>query len=201
MTRHPTDEPLASTSGRLAALDLLRLVAALCVVAFHYLFRGSAGEPFLDAGYPELAPFALYGYLGVSLFFAISGFVIAWSAEGRDWIGFATSRFTRLYPGFLICMTASFLVLFAVGDSRLPVTPEQWAANLVILSPALGQPFVDGVYWSIVLELVFYGWVTLALATGQFQKRPLVLVAGWLLLAAVNEFVIDHPVLRMVFIT
>jgi peptidoglycan/LPS O-acetylase OafA/YrhL len=42
-------------TARLASLDLLRLVAALAVVLFHYLFRGAiAGD--LDVGHPTLSP-------------------------------------------------------------------------------------------------------------------------------------------------
>lgn len=191
----------APHSDRIATLDYLRLLAALAVVAFHYLFRGAAGGGFLAAGYPEAAPFAIYGYLGVNLFFLISGYVIAWSAEGRDWRDFAVARFVRLYPGFLICMTVSFLVLAAVRPPWVAVSVTQYAANLLMFAPALKQPFVDGVYWSIILELVFYGWVALALMTGVFQRLKLELVAGWLILSALNEYAFGSGALRLVFIT
>lgn len=186
---------------RLAPLDLLRVAAALAVVAFHYLFRGAAGDPMLDVAYPALAPIAIYGYLGVNLFFLISGFVIAWSAEGRDGIGFAIARFARIYPGFVASMTVTFAVLLFANDPRWPVDVEQFLANLFVLSPALGQPFVDGVYWSIVLELVFYGWVALALLLGVFDRWKLQLVAGWLAVCAFNEFYVGSGAARLLFIT
>ena len=88
--------PAAQDKSHLATLDLLRLVAALSVVLFHYFFRGAADGIHLAEGYPEVAGYALYGYLGVNLFFLISGFVIAWSAEGRAWEQFALARFVRL---------------------------------------------------------------------------------------------------------
>lgn len=191
----------AAKSDRFATLDLLRLVAALAVIGFHYLYRGAAGDPYLDTAYPEAAPVAIYGYLGVHLFFLISGFVIAWSADGRDWQSFAIARFARIYPGFLACMAITFAVLWIVADPRLPASPEQFAANLIILSPALGQPFMDGVYWSIVLELVFYGWVALALVLGVFDRWKIALVAGWLALSAINEFFVGSGAMRMLFIT
>ena len=185
----------------IAALDLLRLAAALAVVMFHYFFRGAAAGGALIEGYPIAAPFALYGYLGVNLFFLISGFVIAWSAENRGWEQFATARFIRLYPGYLLCMSITFVVVVAAGTPMLQASFGQYAANLSMFAPAFGQPFMDGVYWSIVLELVFYGWVTLALFTGLFQKRKLELIFVWLAISAMNEFFIGSGAARLMFIT
>jgi len=191
----------APHSERIANLDLLRLVAAVAVVGFHYLFRGAAAEPYLAEGYPEAGPFAIYGYLGVNLFFLISGFVIAASAEGRSWQAFAVARFARIYPGFIACMTLSAVVLALAGGALMPVTFSQYLANLAIFSPALGEKFVDGVYWSIVLELIFYGWVTLAVAGGIFSRLKLELVAGWLLICAFNEILLGSSAARLLFIT
>ncbi len=188
-------------ADHLASLDLLRVVAALVVVAYHYVFRGATGTvtPEHMAG---LAPnIAIYGYLGVNLFFVISGFVIAWSAQGRSWSDFAIARAARLYPGFVVCMTATFLVLLFAADARFPVTAAQYGANLLMFSPALGQPFVDGVYWSIILELVFYGWVAVALMLGIFDRWRLEVIAGWLALCVFNQFWLHSGALRMVGIT
>jgi len=185
----------------IATLDLLRLAAALAVVFFHYFFRGAAAEGALADGYPSVAPFALYGYLGVNLFFLISGFVIAWSAEGRFWQEFAIARIVRLYPGYLLCMTITFVVVMAFGAPLFSTSLGQYATNLSMFAPALGQPFMDGVYWSILLELVFYGWVTLALFGGVFQKWKLALIFAWLAISASNEFFIDSRAIRLLFIT
>lgn len=186
---------------RIASLDWLRLAAALAVVAFHYLFRGAAADGYLSTGYPAAAPYAVYFYLGVNLFFLISGFVIAWSAEGRNWLDFAIARFARIYPGFLVCMTLTFVLVWLAGPEWAEASVRQFLANLLMFSPALGEPFVDGVYWSIILELIFYGWVALALFLGIFNRLKLELVAGWLILCAVNEFVIGSGALRLAFLT
>lgn len=185
----------------IATLDLLRLAAALAVVFFHYFFRGAAAEGALAEGHPSVAPFALYGYLGVNLFFLISGFVIAWSAEGRFWQEFAIARFVRLYPGYLLCMTITFVIVMAFGAPLFSTSLGQYAANLSMFAPALGQPFMEGVYWSILLELVFYGWVTLALLGGVFQNWKLGLIFVWLAISASNEFFIESRAVRLLFIT
>jgi len=186
---------------RIATLDLLRLAAALAVVVFHYLFRGAAADGYLNAGYPAAAPFAIYGYLGVNLFFLISGFVIAWSAEGRSWQAFALARFARLYPGFLACMTLTFVVMMVLPHPALPVSVKQYLANLIMFSPALGEPFTDGVYWSIILEVIFYAWVTLAILFGVFTRWKLPLVAIWLAVCGLNEFYLGSGALRLLFLT
>lgn len=193
--------PSPKLHDHIATLDLLRLVAALAVVGFHYFYRGAVGEPVLSQPYPEAAPVAIYGYLGVNLFFLISGFVIAWSAEGRDWASFAVARFARLYPGFIACMTVTFLLMLWAASPHFPVSAKQYVANLIMFSPALGQDFMDGAYWSIVLEVVFYGWVAVALLCGVFDRLRLELVAGWLALCALNEFALGSGALRMVFLT
>jgi peptidoglycan/LPS O-acetylase OafA/YrhL len=189
-----------TNSSRLASLDLLRLVAALAVVAFHYLFRGPiAGD--VDVGYAAAAPFAIYGYLGVSLFFLISGFVIAWSAEGRTWQEFAVARFVRLYPGFLVCMTVTFVVLSIANDPRFPTNVSTYAANLSMFARAFRRPSMDGVYWSIMLEIVFYGWIALLILAGAFQRWKLAIVAIWLAVSAANEFFLGSSAVRILLIT
>jgi peptidoglycan/LPS O-acetylase OafA/YrhL len=186
---------------RIATLDLLRLLAATVVLAFHYLFRGGLGDNYLGEGYPEVADVAIYGYLGVNLFFLISGFVIAWSAEGRDWQAFAVARFARLYPGFLACMIITWIVLMIWPHQVFPVSTRQFFANLFIFSPVFGQKFVDGVYWSIVMELIFYGWVAVLIAAGLFSRYKLPIVAVWLALSIINEFFIHSYPLKLFFLT
>ncbi|UVK46665.1 acyltransferase [Mesorhizobium sp. AR07] len=193
--------PRSLKAERMGSLDLLRLVAALAVVCFHYLFRASIAPPVLAHGYPEASAFAMYGYMGVNLFFLISGFVIAWSAEGRSWTEFAVARFARLYPGFLVCMTASFIVQSVAADPNLPYDPSTWVANLFIVAPAFKRPFMDGVYWSIVCEIVFYGWIAIGLFFGVFSRWKLQLVATWLLISVVNTMAVHSTALQMLFIT
>ncbi len=53
---------------RLKELDLLRFLAALAVVIFHYAFRGYARGDMSVMPYPLLTEVAKYGYLGVELF-------------------------------------------------------------------------------------------------------------------------------------
>jgi peptidoglycan/LPS O-acetylase OafA/YrhL len=190
-----------ATHGRLEILDLLRVLAILAVVFFHYTFRGAAGDDvFTTFSLPSLQPFAKYGYLGVQLFFVISGFVIAYSAENRGAIEFAIARIARIYPCFLICMTLTFVMTLALGGPRIETSLTQWLANLVIAAPSLHRPFMDGAYWSLVYEVTFYGWVVLLMMPGWFGRRIDAIIVAWLAIAAFN-LELHSAVLQRVFLT
>jgi peptidoglycan/LPS O-acetylase OafA/YrhL len=176
--------------GRVEALDLLRLVAALSVVAYHYTFRGAAADGMTWLSVPFLSPVTRYGYLGVQFFFVISGFVIAYSAVGRSAAEFFVARASRIYPGFLICMTLTFLLTIAIGSPPFETSTAAWLANLTVVAPAFNQPFMDGVYWSIVYELIFYAWILAFIAAGLFPRRLNLIVAVWLALSLANETVL-----------
>ena len=76
-----------SSESRVPSLDLLRLAAVAAVILYHYGFWGPTSNGVPQVALPYLAAFAQYGFLGVPVFFTISGFVIAYSAEGRTPIG------------------------------------------------------------------------------------------------------------------
>jgi peptidoglycan/LPS O-acetylase OafA/YrhL len=198
---------LAAETGsknRLANLDLLRLLAAVMVVFYHYTYSGHATGSWNPIAYPELSPMTQHFWSGVSLFFIISGFVIAYSAQNRSAFDFLTSRVARLYPAFIVCMsmTALGMVLFAPsGIVEFAMTFQRWLANLVMFSPALKQPFVDAAYWSIIIEIIFYLWVTGLIAIGLFQKRQLEIMVIWLAISFGNEFLLESTALKHLFTT
>lgn len=185
---------------RLAGLDLLRFVAAFAVLMFHFGYAG-ATRGTMATGFPAIADVAKYGFLGVDLFFLISGYVITASAYGRSWQEFAIARFIRLYPAHVVCMTMTAVVLFLFAAGTPPVTVKQWLANMTMVSPLFGQPFMDGVYWSIVIEIIFYGWVALLLRAGLFQQRLLTILTIWLAIAFLNETVLQLRGVRLALCT
>lgn len=172
---------------RVPALDLLRPLAAIGVVLFHYAYRDAAANEFTTVSLPSLAFAAKYGWFGVQLFFVISGFVIAWSAVGRTSIEFGIARVGRLWPAFVACVTIICIATYLFGAPRFETS--------------FLQPFMDGAYGSIVVEITFYGWMALFIALGQFPKRVDDLVLGWLGIALVNEALLHSAVLRHLFMT
>ncbi|MBR0870947.1 acyltransferase [Bradyrhizobium tropiciagri] len=184
---------------RVPALDLLRVAAVGAVVLYHYGFWGPAAHGVPQVAMPFLAPVAQYGFLGVPVFFAISGFVIAYSAEGRTPVGFAIARFSRIYPTFLTCMTLTFVATLLLGGAHFSVSFGQWLANLFIAAPMFGKPYMDDAYWSLVIEVMFYVWVAAFLALRIFPQRIDTIIVAWIAITFANELTIDAPIFEKLF--
>jgi peptidoglycan/LPS O-acetylase OafA/YrhL len=137
----------------------------------------------------------------VPVFFAISGFVVAYSAEGRTPVGFAIARFSRIYPTFVLCMTLTFAATILFGAGHFEVMTRQWLANLFIAAPMLGQPYVGTSYLSLLIEIVFYAWVAAFVALGLFPRRIDAIIRAWLAITFVNELTIDAPIFEKLFAT
>ncbi|MGW3092852.1 acyltransferase family protein [Streptomyces sp. NPDC001102] len=111
---------------RLYAVDGIRLVAALMVAVHHYAGSrrvdqpGNAvwGRPVSEV-MPTVFRLATYGWIGVEVFFVISGFVICMSCWGRGPREFFVSRVIRLYPAYwfaIVFTTAVVVALPGVWD-------------------------------------------------------------------------------------
>lgn len=164
---------------RLYTIDLLRFLAAIAVVFYHYTARPSHND------FPNLAQLTQFGYLGVPLFFMISGFVIFASAEKGSASQFVISRATRLFPAFWVGVTVTALIIYLTERSHTPIS--QYLANMTMLNDYLGVKNIDGVYWTLQAELKFYFCVFLLLTLGLFSKHKLWL-SGWLALTTLYTF-------------
>ncbi|GGP08969.1 acyltransferase [Nonomuraea glycinis] len=173
-------------SARLYELDGLRLVAALCVVVFHYAFSGPVGGHSTVA-FPELEGVARYGYLGVDLFFLISGFVVLMSAWGRTPRAFAVSRLARLYPAYWVGIAATTLVTVTLGAGMFDVSLYQVLVNLTMFQAVPNVANVDVVYWTLWTEMRFYFLIGLLTLVGMTRTRVMILMWGWLGLTALVQ--------------
>jgi len=190
--------PAQAQSRRMPALDLLRFAAALAVVLFHYSgrFSAEAASPLLHTPLREVFK---YGYLGVQLFFMISGFVIAMSMAGSSARGFVAARLLRLWPAFFICGSLTALALLVLPEAGAP-TALRYLANLTMAPALLRQEALDTVYWTLLIELKFYAWMALLLALG-WAHRPRLWAAVWLGIAVCDLLVLRLPLAQTLFVT
>ncbi|MBV5269437.1 MAG: acyltransferase [Afipia sp.] len=158
------------TSQRLTALDGLRGVAILLVMGFHYFYHLESFY-YKSTLYPYGETFSnvvifKYGYMGVELFFIISGFVIAMTLESsKSLLDFAIRRFVRIWPALIVSAIVTFFLL-NWSDAPFALTRRQFWPNflpsLTLTPTSLWSglfpkvDFVTGVYWSLVVEIRFY---------------------------------------------
>lgn len=159
-------------SSYMYGIDPVRFFAALGVAGFHLTWhiRGAA----------TAVPF---GWIGVEIFFVISGLVIANSAQNRSPMQFAVSRFLRLYPGaWCVALISVVVVLLAPAPTYhaigiyAGISPIRLMSSLVLVGPE----YLASAYWTLPIELAFYTLVFLILFTG--PARKIVTCACWLIL-------------------
>ena len=155
------------TSRRLVEIDALRGVAAMAVVLFHFTTRFV--ELFHPASLPSLS--ASRGHYGVNLFFIISGFVIFMTLEktARP-MDFVVSRFSRLFPAYWVAIALTFTLTHLLGLPGKLVDLPTAMGNMVMLHGLFHVPHVDGVYWTLEVELLFYFGMFLLWRLGQLHR-------------------------------
>jgi peptidoglycan/LPS O-acetylase OafA/YrhL len=172
----------ASRPERVPALDLLRFMAAFGVMLYHYVSH----RPRADGSLSFMATITQQGYLGVDVFFMISGFVILWSASGRTGTGFVRARILRLYPEFWIAMLVTALTIYIGAVPGRHVEFVQLVGNATMLPQYVGVEMIDGVYWTLAVEIKFYALVWLLIVTRQIARLEIALYA-WLASTAIAE--------------
>ncbi|MFJ4678539.1 acyltransferase family protein [Kitasatospora sp. NPDC088783] len=121
----PLPSPLPSSlPARLPSLTGLRFLAALLVVCYHLSRQVGA--------LPVLSPLAWYGRSGVTFFFVLSGFVLAWTYADSPVPAhrFYRRRLARIWPLHALTTGASLAVFAAVG-AAVPVTAALWSLPLL----------------------------------------------------------------------
>lgn len=161
---------LTLDSTRLRGIDALRGAAAIGVVLYHSVDQGSKTVPNNLLRYPvHVLQFgSSFGYIGVFLFFVISGFCIhlQWArarAEGKtSQLRFGTfwkRRIRRLYPPYLIAL-AVYLILTALS-SGIDVTRffvYDVGMHLLMLHNLDPKTCysINGVFWTLAIEEQLY---------------------------------------------
>jgi len=151
---------------RLKFVDGLRGVAAVLVMLYHQVGRTSVGA------------LTHRGYLGVAIFFVLSGFVITAVVGARPisagFLGrFALRRMIRLdIPYWLNIVVALALMVLAarMGVPQPSIRLAQVAAHLVYLQEILGYAEISRVYWTLCLEVQFYLALILLLWCAQIMR-------------------------------
>jgi peptidoglycan/LPS O-acetylase OafA/YrhL len=187
----------ASRAGTsLPTLTSLRFAAAALVALYH---AGLYADPFSPADPP--GPFH-FGYVGVTFFFVLSGFVLTWTWRREDRArSFYLRRFARIWPVHLLTALVAIVIAIELGPP-IPNPPVVIPLNLTLAQSWCvfnNSHNVDYSYvyslnfpsWSLSDEAFFYAMFPLVIGLVAMRRRsPTVLVLGaWASLLAVGVFV------------
>jgi peptidoglycan/LPS O-acetylase OafA/YrhL len=164
------DVPPTHLPNRLRGIDALRGAAALGVVFYHAVAQGEKALPNNLFQYPiRLVQFgASFGYIGVFLFFVISGFCIhlqwarakAAGVEPQIRFGaFWKRRIRRLYPPYVITLLLFLLlVAFTVGINVTHFFVYDLGMHLLMLHNLDPNTCytINGVFWTLAIEEQLY---------------------------------------------
>jgi len=187
--------PIQAPSQRIGVINALRAFAAIFVAWGHFVagqgkYLGLSGK---------------YGYLGVHIFFVISGFVIPWSLYRsqyvlRDYPRFLLKRNLRLYPPYLASiavtiLATNFVLVPVFHVPRLTVTARDLLVHFAYLNDLSHVPWINVVYWTLAIEFQWYLLIGLMLPLLASRSKVARFTATAVMMVA--YFMVGHD--RLVF--
>lgn len=151
------------SDNRISHLDGLRGVAVVIVVFFHAYSQWTSIEPFTQHEFLRRA--FIHAWLGVYLFFAISGYVIYMTLlRSQNILMFGVSRYLRLMPAMLVASVFIYAASFftperpsgAVGFLDLLTSITFIDPEFINKATGLGLNSLDSAFWSLYVEVQFY---------------------------------------------
>jgi peptidoglycan/LPS O-acetylase OafA/YrhL len=200
-----------SESAHIAALTGVRALAALWVVLFHAWIIAGKPKPTLPLLITrfDLTPIFEFGWLGVDLFFVLSGFLLtrqAWgkvargnasgwfsSQFGETYLSFLRRRVLRVYPAYYAVISV-LLVLAALHIYRTPPEKADLLLHLVMLHN-LVAPYletINDVFWTMPFEWQFYLVFPLLFIALRRTNLLAIYVVFALLALGIKEWVVTY---------
>ena len=176
-------------TSRYRTIEAGRGLACLAVLLFHSLTTYSPSS--LTPVLATLRSATNWGWLGVHVFFSISGWCIAERltsavTRGETSWSFLKERFLRIFPTYWAAVALTMALRLAASPfnatspaSNLPAGWSGWVGTVLLVDPYLKAAPYLAVSWSLVYELGFY--LCAALAVALWRAR---LSNGWMLFAA-----------------
>lgn len=141
---------------RIKVLDYLRIMSVLGIFVFHYSVFENPYQNF-NSHIPFFkGHIAGYGFLGVDVFFILSGIVIVRTSWNRTSKEFFQARFLRLVPALAIVLLSLFLMETLSNKTIMGPDFTPSFNGIFMLNYVFGQSPLDTVLWSLWVEVRFY---------------------------------------------
>ena len=154
--------PSPPSENRIEVVDCLRGIAVLSVCVSHFMAAncGLAADSFIRY-------VGTHGWLGVEIFFVISGFIIPYSLHRSgyqlsDYPKFLLKRVLRLDPPYLLAVLLAIVVGWLAAQSSAyrgapyQVSIPQVLLHLAYVNTFFGYDWVNAVFWTLAIEFQYY---------------------------------------------
>jgi peptidoglycan/LPS O-acetylase OafA/YrhL len=179
--------PGRDTAERLGHVDALRAIAALLVVWMHVSEKYFQLSPDTQTSrwVYDAASYVNFGRVGVVLFFAISGFVIPFSVRAASPAPvreFLLRRLFRILPLYWLSIPIGAVTCAMIWGNPFPL--RYMLVDMTLLQYWLDLPSAMGLYWTLVLEMLFYFCCAILLFARSLDNYPrLAIIATTLIVA------------------
>jgi len=190
-----------NNAARLTNVDVLRGFASLAVCWFHLT------NTYIDNSLVRLS--GHYGWLGVEVFFVISGFVIPYAmlrsnyTFRTDWLKFVVKRSLRIEPPYLISIALMLILWHASamapnfnGAPAPAILSAKTLLHLGYLNGVMGYEWLSPVFWTLAIEFQFYLLLSIYFFVLQNSNPFIVLAGNVLLIGASLLFTLDTLVFK-----
>lgn len=150
--------------SRLETIHAMRGIAAFSVMMGHLIYFNTN----FQVKWPTFSSPFYYGYLGVFMFFVISGFVIPFSMKGLNYKfpksawPFFLRRLVRLEPPYLVSVFVAFAIGYAAArtpgylGAPYSIDIQTFMAQFIYLAPWFNKPWINPVAWTLAIEFQYY---------------------------------------------
>lgn len=184
---------------RLHHVDALRGLAALAVAWFHFTKAGPTDYEGAGAVADLITASGRKGWLGVEVFFVISGFILPYTMAKagyrlRHFGTFLKKRIIRLDPPYFVAIALALSLWWAgsmvpgFGGAPFEIEPARLFLHLGYLNAFFDYPWYNVVFWTLAIEFQFY--LLLALVFPVLMHRKVMVWMGTLALMCAMAFVL-----------
>jgi len=163
-------------SKRSGALDLFRFLAVLVVFLAHYTDTFNFIYNIVPANL-KWSPVSRYGSCALLIFFMISGYVVTMTSVKRNLKDFLTARLSRIYPLFWVSCIIAFALPRLIHDHTYLTysTVKQLLFNMTMMPQVFRYEMINPVYYTLLIELVFYFFIAFIILFKLWDKILIVL--------------------------
>jgi exopolysaccharide production protein ExoZ len=152
MQSSPSISKINSEHNKIYSLQALRAFAAIFVMFFH-----GTTIIYKETGYTYLHNIFMVGFMGVDIFFVLSGFIIfyTYTSNKLNFADFLKKRFVRVFPIYWLVIIGLIIihVIYPAPDQAEKNKTEVIIASFTLYPSGL---YILGVAWTLTYEILFY---------------------------------------------